>query len=527
MLDPQSVADLHELTSLPPKYALAAESERGEYLTGREEGSIEDLLVSRIAECNAIGLFPPSLSFSGSGPMSIADICRGTLGVLSTHQHAGKDLHFRAAPSAGNCHPVQMYAIPRSASHEADNYYRFDAQSGRLRSGYPPSPGSLACDEADLLAGVTFVFSAEPLRSTNRYGLPGLRYSIWDAGSAIGNLLVLLRKLKLRHGLYTAIDEGRLASLLNLDPLREVPLAVVEVQAFEPGVRRRHKAAANSLPATLRPPMSFRGQLEEDPPHPGDTAAERLHHLVGADEILSQPASRAHWRKWARSSATEPRASMTNGGSVVKETQLSAAIPLTGAARLFRRESVYRDAMSGLLWCAEKALPLDFSTAQAGHLRIGVAVHAVDGEHPGYHRVEGGVLYPLTEVSEARVRACTRTICLGQALAQDAAFAVLFFASLSRLQVPRGARLYKSLLLEAAARGQHMRLAATIVGMASSPLAFRDESAAKAFPGFGECLFAIVFGHRDRIEAPPGRGHEFAVREMALRNSNALESLTE
>lgn len=239
-----------------------------------------------------------------------------------------------------------------------------------------------------------------------------------------------------------------------------------------------------------------------------------------SDAAMVSYADRSRWRSWARGVATERRAATSQTRRFIADSRLGDAIPRSGAVRLLRRDPVSRSALARVLRCSERVLPLDYSPAEAGHLRAGVALHAVEGgEAPGYHTVAGTHLSALGLGTESQVRARTRAICLGQALAGDAAFVVFFFAPLGAFPIPDAPCLYKGLLMEAAGRAQEMRLAGTACGLASSPLAFLDDQAEHAFPGFGNCLFAVAFGYRDHVDAPAGRGYELTLREMMRRNT--------
>lgn len=518
MLDPRHAADLHKVTALPPRSVVIT-----------EPGPAADQ-----AGWTALRTGGPSLRLAGPGAGSrrfspalqptrpevpIVDLCRGTLGITNIARLSHTDVHLRAAPSAGNCHPVQLYVIVQAPPGATLLSYFFDPVIGSLR-GDPAQDEDGKSDRlgSEAVTSVAFVFSAVPTRSTDRYGPPGLRYSIWDTGSAVGNLAVLLRQQQLGFSVFAAFDERAIGSLLRVDRSRELPLAVVT--AYTPG----HQLAAPTVNGALGPGCA--GAAPDDSAEnggtrerPGAAAADWLRRLVVGDPAMVSHADRSRWRSWARAVATERRTATAQTRRFIADSRLMDAIPRSGAVRLLRRDPVNRSALARVLRCSERVLPLDYAPAEAGHLRVGVALHAVEGEPPGYHSVAGARLSALGLGAEAQVRARTRAICLGQALAEDAAFVVFFFASLGAFPVPDAPCLYKGLLMEAAGRAQEMRLAGTACGLASSPLAFLDDQAEHALPGCGNCLFAVAFGYRDHVDAPAGRGYELTLREMMRRNT--------
>lgn len=135
---------------------------------------------------------------------------------------------YRAAPSAGACHPLVFYACT------ANGVWRYHpeghALSRHLARDVRQALAGAAFNQWFIAeAGCTFVVSAIFERTTRRYGERGRsRYVPMDVGHAAQNLLLEAVALGLAGVPVGAFDDGAVRQVLEL-PRQEEPLYILPV----------------------------------------------------------------------------------------------------------------------------------------------------------------------------------------------------------------------------------------------------------------------------------------------------------
>jgi hypothetical protein len=115
------------------------------------------------------------------------------------------DVYFRAAMSAGNLHPLELYVTgPRGVHHFAPDAFGLT----QLRAGSFPA--------AIVVTGI-------PWRTAWKYGERGWRHLYWDAGTMLANLLCVRTDARV----HVDFDDDDIARLVGVDGRSEFPLAVV------------------------------------------------------------------------------------------------------------------------------------------------------------------------------------------------------------------------------------------------------------------------------------------------------------
>ncbi len=136
--------------------------------------------------------------------------------------------HFRAAPTAGACCPLEVYVC------RADGVWRYRPQGHRLERHLTEDVRARLAEAAwnqkfIAQAPVVFAISAVFSRTTRRYGERGrIRYVPMDVGHAAQNLLLQAVALGLGSVPVGAFDDAAVARVLAL-PAEEEPLYLLPV----------------------------------------------------------------------------------------------------------------------------------------------------------------------------------------------------------------------------------------------------------------------------------------------------------
>ncbi|MCX8067381.1 MAG: SagB/ThcOx family dehydrogenase [Anaerolineae bacterium] len=140
----------------------------------------------------------------------------------------GPKEHFRAAPTAGACCPLEVYVC------RADGVWHYRPQGHRLERHLTEDVRARLVEAAwnqSFLAQapVVFAISAVFSRTTRRYGERGrVRYVPMDVGHAAQNLLLQAVALGLGSVPVGAFDDAAVARVLSL-PREEEPLYLLPV----------------------------------------------------------------------------------------------------------------------------------------------------------------------------------------------------------------------------------------------------------------------------------------------------------
>ena len=351
-------------------------------------------------------------------------------GVVRTMERPYGTHFFRAAGSAGGRFPLEVYVAVPEGWPLPTGVHWYDPLGHAL---VQVAPGPRDGAPAMVITGV-------PWRTGWRYRERGYRHLYWDAGTMLAQLLALADSAGLPAALYTLFPDAEVAELAGADEVHEMPLAVVGLGEGAPALESAGPAFAGRVdPAPIEFPLV--------------TAAQQ----AGACDRIGPP--------WDR------------GGPV--------DIPVTGSAPvetvIAARGSVRR--MNG-----ERGLPQDvLRTAMAVAIRgvsipHWVVVHDVVGLIAGVYR------WPdlLAPVRAGALRDELGRVCLGQALARDAAFVTVAATDLRRL----GDREYREVQLAAGLAEGRLHLAACALGAGASGMTFIDSEVA---PLLGEPLDALLF----------------------------------
>lgn len=401
-------------------------------------------------------------------------------GVTRAVGPPGRRIFFRAAMSAGNLHPVEVYLLVGEGGVEGIDagVYHFSPLSFTLtplREGDHRGALGVAAPLAVILTGI-------PWRTTWKYGERGWRHLYWDAGTILANLLAGADAHGLEHRTALGFDDEALQRLLGLDGITEMPLAIVPIgppggEPTTPGLEPLSVDIAPVAPRPIRLPMVEAAQ---------------------SDGILATEAIEA-WRKAGSEMArSAPREVATDHRS---EDTIEQVVLRRGSTRRMKRHTVSADHLEWPMAAATRSVGLD--VVPGGTLLDHfVNVHAVEGFDPSAYRYTGNGLELLRLVENPREASASLT--LGQPLGGESAYTVFHCAVLDPIFESLGSRGYRVAQLEAGVVSGRLSLCAFALGMGATGLTFFDDPVSRFFQTSAGPMLVTSLGVPAGSPAPAG-----------------------
>jgi hypothetical protein len=390
-------------------------------------------------------------------------------GVVRMLPVPGGPMWFRAAGSAGNLAPVEVYLLTGD----------LDGLEGGLYHYEPVDHALVRLCDVPVETPPALVLTGVPWRTCWKYRERGFRHLWWDGGTMLAHVLAVTAEARLPARVELGFVDAEVATLVGADGVHELPLAVV-------GLRGR-----SALPP---PEPVVRGHLADDPfEFPLVTAAYRAGELAAVGDV-------AAWREAA--GGLEP-AVAPDPVEPPWDGALEDVVLRRGSTRRFDVGAVAPAALvtKGLPWATAPA-PLDVLPSGATLLEHLLLVNAVDGVRPGAYRVAGD---GLVELGVGEVRDVGRYLCLGQRLGGDGALTAFHAAHLDRVTAVLGDRGYRAALLEAGIVEGRLHLAAFGVGLGASGLTFFDDEVSRFFATSAAPMLVTAVGMPAYRSRPGGR----------------------
>ena len=389
---------------------------------------------------------------------------------------------FRAAMSAGNLHPIEVYLVagPDIDGIAAGVHHFAPHEFGltRLRPGDFRPTLSVTAPAALILTGLAW-------RTTWKYGERGWRHLYWDAGTMLANLVAAADA----HGLDTEVragfDDAAVSRLIGVDGVDEVPVAVV---------------ALGPRSDVEQPPIVNFEQLSHDvypvAPHP-----VRLPLVVEAQmgSAINQ-GDVGRWRQAANDVSYAAPARTTPPQEASSEP-IEVVILRRGSTRAMRPHSIATDAFRWSLAAATRAVPLD-AAPRGTLLEHFVNVHAVDKVQPGAYRWKGHDVQLIAEHDSPRD--ASAVLCLNQPLGGASAYTAFHHARLGPILDALGSRGYRAAQLEAGIVSGRLALCAFAVGLGATGLTFFDDLVTDYFHATSSPMLSTAVGVPATPPAPFG-----------------------
>jgi SagB-type dehydrogenase family enzyme len=393
----------------------------------------------------------------------------GVVRVLDTP--AFGEMWFRAAGSAGNLFPLEVYAAIGDIPGLGAGLYHYEARQHGLVPLRPLPP------ETQLHLVITGV----PWRTAWKYRERGYRHLWWDAGTMLAQTLALAEEAGLQARVELGFVDDHVASLVGATAPHEWPLAVVP---FGVGTGLRDLSDGRAPTGHLADaPLEF----------PLITDTHRA-------AVLTSQADVARWHSTA---ARFDTAEATSGSTL--SVGLESVIRQRGSTRRFDPSSeAPRELLDGALAWATRAVPADFVAPGRTLLEHHVAVHGVAGVQSGTYRFGPDGLQ-LQQPGD--FRSTVAHLCLDQALGGSSAYTVFHCADLDRITAGLGDRGYRAAQLEAGIVEGRLHLAAYALGFGATGITFYDDEVSRFFRTAASPMLVTCVGapaYRARPGGPPG-----------------------
>lgn len=407
-----------------------------------------------------------------------------SLGVIPSPRKGREPVYKRAAPSAGNRHPVEAYAIIGDLGGLGSGVYHFAAYLNGLECLLPGDFRAVIEDVTAALPGgpaaeAFLVLCGVPWRTAWKYAERGWRHLYWDAGTIISNLLAVAGSQGMSVQLRFAFQDANVCQLLGIDGRDEFPLVVVEL------------GTADTTPGGPIPSSSTRIMQSEGAParaieFPLITAVQYAGAFHGAHEV----------RSWRIQHADRAQLGYTDVPVLSPGiTQAIEAVILRHkTSRVMSPESIPHESLAWMMACATRHIPMDAMPLGDTSLTYFLSVHAVDALAPGFYLYRGGTFHPQRILSARKARSLAAHLCLDQEVAGKAAYTLFVCTDLDALLDSRGDRGYRVAQTEAGIVVGRLQLAASVIGYGGSGLTFFEEEVSSAFLTDAACLLACAIG---------------------------------
>jgi SagB-type dehydrogenase family enzyme len=157
-----------------------------------------------------------------------------TGGVTKKLVHAGGEIYFRAASSAGALYPIEIYLVCKDLPGLEEGVYHFNpARFGlhKLRQGdYRSYLFQAGAEDTQLIqAPLCLVFYGITWRTAWKYQARSYRYHYWDCGTMLANALAAANALELPAKILMGFVDSQVNRLVGIDGQEEKSLCLVPV----------------------------------------------------------------------------------------------------------------------------------------------------------------------------------------------------------------------------------------------------------------------------------------------------------
>ncbi len=398
-----------------------------------------------------------AIESSGSDALdsqTLSKAFRLTHDITARAMHAGAPFYYRSVASAGALNPFEIYL----AVHHLDgidpgvyHYDLFDFSLTTLRHGSVPE-----IPPVDRTVSATFYITGIFFRSAWKYRNRAYRYVLLDAGHLLENLRLALGALDLCFSIHLDFDDERAATLLGLDPQREVCLACVHLHDGNAGAKKPGEAnPLRPLSADILQASTVSGQE------------------VAYGDILSIHRS-GHGFSSPIAGALPPLHMLANQPSSWVDIDVPDHPGSADYTRVLRQRRSRRnfiaapeplDGFMAFVDLMVRSMGTDSSmpTACRSAITPGFLVGAGMPIPPGFYLLDPDAKR-LGRVSDGRLTESMAAACLDQMWLKHAALHLLFMTDLAALDRNWGPRGYRYAMIEAGRLGQQAYLAATASG---------------------------------------------------------------
>ncbi|MEE4111266.1 MAG: SagB/ThcOx family dehydrogenase [Desulfobacteraceae bacterium] len=419
---------------------------------------------------------------------------RLTHGVTARAMHAAAPFYYRSVASAGALYPFEIYLAVHRLDGIAPGVYHydlFDFSLTTLRHGSVPE-----IPPVDRTVSATFYISGIFFRSAWKYRNRAYRYVLLDAGHLLENLRLALGALDLGYSLHLDFDDEGAATLLGLDPQREVCLACVHLHNGNTGAKK----PGETIPVgPLSADLLQASRVSEQEVAYGDILS--IHRAGnGVDSPFPRALPALHVLD------NQPLSWIDiDGPDHPGSADYARVLQQRRSRRNFivAPEPPYEFMAFVDLMARHMGTSSNMPRACRSAIAIGFLIGAGMPIPPGFYLLDPDAKR-LGRVSGGRLTESMAAACLDQMWLKHAALHLLFLTDLAALDRNWGPRGYRYAMIEAGRLGQQAYLAATALGWGACGIgAIYDREAADLLnlAADGALLYLVGIGPVKR------RGH--------------------
>ncbi len=414
-----------------------------------------------------------------------------------TYRPTGATIPFRAAATTGALYHIEVYLVCGAIPGLDAGVYHLDPQGPSIRqlrhgdyrqvlleaSGREP-----AVAQAPAVLVFTDVFG----RNAIKYRARTYRHAFWDSGTMLANTLAIAAAHQLSAKVVAGFVDAAVERLLDLDPLRELPLALVPIGA-----------APNTAPPHAPPLTTLNLAVQPIAAREIDAPAIRAIHAASA---LADPESVVAWRGTSpQQQPLPPRGPLIPLQPLAPEAlphdSVEEVIVRRGSTRRFAPDAITFAQLSTLLHGSLLGIPADFIEPPGVTLNeVYLTVHAVEGLEPGAYVLRRDE-WALELLKHGAFRATSGYLGLEQDLPADASANIFFLANLEPILARWGNRGYRAAQFDASIAAGRMYLAAYAQRFGATGLTFYDDAVIDFFSPHAQgksVMFMIAVGHKAR-----------------------------
>jgi SagB-type dehydrogenase family enzyme len=447
----------------------------------------------------------PPAEITGPSLPALARLLFFSAGITKTIRYPPPwgEIPFRAAACTGALYHIEIYVVGADQPGLSAGVYHFDPQGfalRRLRSGdFREALVAAAGDEPSLArTPAALVLTDATWRNAVKYQARAYRHAFWDSGTILANTLAVAAALHLKAKIVLGFADEAVCRLLDIDPERELPLALVPIWEGQ------------ELQPPPAPPATPLG-LAVEPYSPRERSFPAILAMHRASSLPDGEAASAWRRKALKTTKTEPARGATGAltGPLIEldpipepdlpRESIEAVILRRGSTRRFAREPIHFRQLSTLLLHTSRGFESDFAESPDVQInQVYLIANAVEGLAPGayvFHRE----LRALELLRLGDFRDVAGYLGLYQDLAADASADIFFMNHLPAVLERLGNRGYRAAQLAASIAAGRIYLAAYALGFGASGLTFFDDAVTEFFSPHAagkSVMFLVAIGRK-------------------------------
>jgi SagB-type dehydrogenase family enzyme len=403
------------------------------------------------------------------------------------------EMPFRAASCTGALYHIELYLICKDLPGLNAGVYHYEPSQSALeqlrRGDFLSWLADASGSEPSLVhAPAALIYTTIPWRNACKYQARTYRHAFWDGGTILSHTLAMATRHELPCKVIMGFVDNAVVQLLDLDPERELPIALVSIGEILEDVPER--------PIELEPL-----NLEVMPTIEGQIYFPAIYEMHEASSLDTSREVQI-WRQATGSSGEMNPVEGLIPLQLIPDDELlhdsiEKVILRRGSSRSFSQAPISLAQLSTILDRSLRDIPTDFSRSRQSLLsQPYLIVSGVTGLKAGvyaYHReVEG-----LEVLRFGNFRQEAGRLALGQALGADASVNVYFMASLRPILERFGNRGYRAAQMEASILAGRMYLATYALGLGATGLTFYDDEVTHFFSPHARdksVMFLIALG---------------------------------